>query len=263
MNYFQLFKENSIFNNDLNSDIKNKESDNKLVNEENAKYLTYSNSQLRFANNVLFGIYLFLLCILAYILYNKNMPYKAKIIILLILLLYPFYISALQDNLRFLYNFLFSGSTNINETVARDNITEISNSHKYGTSGSIYYDGLTKENSVIDTKTNNIKKDSSTNDRNSVLTSVETENYKYLNTGLFYIYYICVVGFLYVLFATSNFPFNIYLKIVIIILLAGYPYYINMVANYLIYLITMIYSTIMARTYKDPNNKYDTWNENV
>jgi len=216
---------------------------------------------MRFVNNCLFGIYLTLFAGLAYIIYSKPLNIKAKIAIILLFLLYPFYISALQDNLRFIYNFLFSATTNINTSSLPESNELINNNtsniHKTEEK-EIDYNALVKENSILETKVTNNQNDKLTNTRNSIFTADNSENYKTINGYLFLLYYLCALGFVYVLFATTAFPFNIYLKITLVVLLAGYPYYVDLITIALMYVLTVLYKLIMGQPYKNPDAKYDT-----
>jgi hypothetical protein len=186
---------------------------------------------------------------------------RAKIALFLVFLLYPFYISALQDNLRFIYNFLFSATTKINTSsipesneLINDNASNIYKSD----AEEVNYNALVKENSILDTKNVNTTNDKLLNSRNSVFTADQSEQYKTLNGYLFILYYICALGFVYVLFTTTAFPFNIYLKIIMVVLLAGYPFYIDMITIVLMYVFTVFYKLIMGQPYKDADAKYDT-----
>ena len=263
--YENILNQNKFLNNKINTDKFSEKVDNQHIHDAKSNYLNDTTNYMRFLNNVLYGIYLILLAVLGYLLYNKTMSYKAKIAIFTLLLLYPFFISALQDNLRFIYNFLFSDTTNVNQVVEADNKTELSNNYESNNDidndDSLDYNNISHENSIIETKTNNINNESSTNFRNSLFTSYSSETYKNINAYLLYFFYACGVGFLYELFATDAFPFNIYLKIFIVILLVGYPYYVDSIAVFVLYAINLMYSLIMGYAYKDPNSKYDTiWN---
>jgi len=257
--YDAIVNENKLLTNQTTTDFLNEKTDNQDVEDQRSSYLNLSNLNLRYINNVLFGIYLLLFIVLAYLIYSKNMPWKGKLAILLLLLLYPFFISSLQDNLRFLYNFLFSDTTNINTSEVENNDSKLKNNYTPSSDlNSKQYDSIRKENSILDTANTNTIQDSETNDRHSILISTETENHKYWNIFLLVSYYLCFAGFLYVLFTNPVFTFSIYLKVVLVLLLAAYPFYINKVVNFLMYLLTMLYSLIMTQTYKDPNAKYDT-----
>jgi hypothetical protein len=259
--YNTIIKENTILNDKINTHMFSENKDKQDVDVEKSKYLKETILNMRFFNNCLFGIYLTLFAGLAYIIYNKPLNYKAKIALVLVFLLYPFFISGLQDNLRFIYNFLFSASTNINtSSVPESNEllnTNISNIHKTN-DDDINYNSLLKENSILSTKESNNKNESLMNSRNSIFTAGKSEYYKTINNYLFILYYLCVLGFIYVLFATAAFPINIYLKITLVVLLAGYPFYIDMVAIGVIYVITVLYKLIMGQPYKNSDSQYDT-----
>jgi hypothetical protein len=259
--YENVVKENVILNDKINTYMFSENKGKQDIDDEKSKYLQETILTMRFINNCLFGIYLTLFAGLAYTIYNKDLNVKAKIALFLVFLLYPFFISALQDNLRFIYNFLFSASTNINTSsvpesneVVNNNATNIYNSYD----NEVDYNALVKENSILGTKVTNNKNDSLVNSRNSIFTADQSEQYKTMNSYLFILYYLCVLGFIYVLFATASFPFNIYIKIIIVVLLAGYPYYIDMITIIIMYVLTVLYNLIMGQPYKDPNTKYDT-----
>jgi hypothetical protein len=126
----ELFKsinrQNNILSDKINKIKYNEIHDKQDVNIEKALYVKDSIYYLRIFNNYLFGFYIVLLFILAYLFYKKDLPLIGKILVLVLLLLYPFFISGLQDNLRFIYNFLFSETTNINVSTDEKNITELS-----------------------------------------------------------------------------------------------------------------------------------------
>jgi len=259
--YENVAKENTILNDKINTHMFSENKDKKDIDDEKSKYLQETILTMRFINNCLFGIYLTLFAGLAYTIYNKDLNVKAKIALFLVFLLYPFFISALQDNLRFIYNFLFSATTNINTSslpesneLINDNTSNIHKTEE----NEVDYNALVKENSILGTKVSNNKNDSLVNSRNSIFTADQSEQYKTMNSYLFILYYLCALGFIYVLFATASFPFNIYLKIIIVVLLAGYPYYIDMITIMLMYVLTVLYNLIMGQPYKDPNTKYDT-----
>jgi len=259
--YESIVKENTILSDKINTHLFSENKDKQDVDDEKAKYLKETILNMQFLNNCLFGIYLVLLIGLAYILHTKPLDIRAKISIVLVLLLYPFFISGLQDNLRFIYNFLFSASIYNNvSTVPESN--EVINNNVTNTNrlddNIVEYNSLVKENSILDTKNINNKNDSLVNSRNSIFTSEQSNYYKTVNEYLFYLYYLCVLAFMYVLFATAAFPFNIYIKMIIVVLLAGYPFYIDMLVFGLIYVFTVLYKLVMSQPYKDSNAKYDT-----
>jgi cation transport ATPase len=259
--YENVLKENTILNDKINTHLFSENKDKQDVDDEKSKYLQETILNMRFLNNCLFGIYFTLFVGLAYTIYNKDLDIRAKIALFLLFLLYPFYISALQDNLRFIYNFLFSSTTNINTTslpesneLINNNTSNIDKTEEK----EVDYNALVKENSILETKVTNNKNDSLLNSRNSMFTAEQSEYYKTINSYLFILYYLCALGFVYVLFATAAFPFNIYLKITLVVLLAGYPYYVDMLVIGLIYILTVLYKLIMGQPYKDSNAKYDT-----
>ena len=260
--YENVAIENLTLTSHLNNYIFSKKNEKNIVGDENSQYLTDMVKTLRFTNNILFGFYLLLIMVLVYILYNKKeIIWKAKVALVTFLLLFPFFISGFQDTLRFIYNFLFSSTTNINVTTIPgynnetiDDITIIKNSNnKFQT-----YQGINLQNSIFDTKIDNIKKTSTINYRNSDFYSENTGFYKNVNLVLFILYYICVLGFLYELFVLNVIKVDIYVKIGIVILLSGYPYYAGWLSKFLIYIFTLIHSTVMVKPYKNPVNEYDT-----
>uniref|UniRef100_A0A6C0LC19 Uncharacterized protein n=1 Tax=viral metagenome TaxID=1070528 RepID=A0A6C0LC19_9ZZZZ len=259
--YENVVKENTILNDKINTHMFSENKGKKDIDDEKSKYLQETILTMRFINNCLFGVYLTLFAGLAYTIYNKDLNIKAKIALFLVFLLYPFYISALQDNLRFVYNFLFSATANIN-TSSLPESNELINNNTSNIHSSeekeVDYNALLKENSILETKVTNIKNDKTMNSRNSIFTAEQSEQYKTMNSYLFVLYYLCVLGFVYVLFATASFQFNIYLKVTLVVLLAGYPYYIDMIAIAIMYVLTVLYKLVMGQTYKDPHAKYDT-----
>jgi hypothetical protein len=260
--YDSVLKENTILSDKINTHLFSVNQDKQDVDDEKSKYLKETILNMQFINNCLFGIYLILLIVLVYILNTKPLDIRAKIAIALVFLLYPFFISGLQDNLRFIYNFLFSASVYNNVSTVPESYELIndntSNVYKSDDNKEVDYTSLVKENSILDTKNVNNTNDKLLNSRNSVFTADQSEQYKTLNGYLFILYYICSLGFVYVLFATTAFPFDIYIKMVMIVLLAGYPFYIDMLVIGLIYVFTVLYKLIMGQPYKDPDAKYDT-----
>ena len=259
--YENIMKENTILSDKINTHLFSENKDKQEVHDEKSKYLKETILNMQFLNNCLFGIYLILLVGLAYILYTKSLDIRAKLSLFLLLLLYPFYISGLQDNFRFIYNFLFSETTHINvSTVPESNEVTHNNETTFNKQddNSAFYGALSKETSILDTKISNVKNNSLMNIRNSNFTSEQSVYYKSVNNYLFYFYYLCMFGFIYELFATSIFPFNIYVKILLVVLLAGYPFYIDMLVGGLIYVFTVLYKLVMSQPYKDPDAKYDT-----
>lgn len=259
--YENVAKENTILNDKINTLMFSENKGKKDIDDEKSKYLQETILTMRFINNFLFGIYLALFVGLAYTIYNKDLDVRAKIALFLLFLLYPFYISALQDNLRFIYNFLFSATTKINTSYVPESNELINNNtsniHK-PEENEVDYNALVKENSILETKVTNNENDKTMNSRNSIFTAEQSEQYKTMNSYLFMLYYICALGFVYVLFATTAFPFNIYLKIIVVVLLAGYPYYIDMITIAIMYVLTVLYKLVMGQPYKDPDAKYDT-----
>ena len=259
--YDSIIKENNILHDKINTHLFSVNSDKQELDDEKSKYLKDVIIDMRFMNNCLFGIYLVLLVGLAYIIYNKELDIRAKTSLVLLFLIYPFFISGLQDNLRFIYNFLFSATTNINVSSVPDKNelinTNVPNNNT-DNDNEVNYNSLSKENSILDTKITNFGNNSVTNVRHSEFTLDKSDSYKSINVYLFYFYYICVLGFLYQLFATDAMPFNIYVKIFVVIALAGYPYYVDIIAEFLIYVFTLLYKLTMSQAYKHPNAKYDT-----
>jgi len=260
--YENIALENLTLTNNLNLNMFSKKNEKHIVGDENSLYLTDMVKTLRFTNNVLFGFYLLLIVVLVYILYNKKeIIWKAKVALVSFLLLFPFFISGFQDTLRFIYNFLFSSTTNINittipeyETEIKDDITLIKN----GNNDFQKYQGINLQNSIFDTKIENIKRKSTMNYRNSDFYNEKTSYYKNVNMVLFIIYYSCVIGFLYELFVLNTIKVDIYVKIGIVVLLGGYPFYAGWLSKFLIYIFTMIHTSVMVKAYKDPGNEYDT-----
>uniref|UniRef100_A0A6C0JHF3 Uncharacterized protein n=1 Tax=viral metagenome TaxID=1070528 RepID=A0A6C0JHF3_9ZZZZ len=69
-------------------------------------YLFETKDILTTMNDYFSMIYYFLLIIFAYFIYYKPIPMYSKIILLIILFLFPFFITELQDNLRFVYKYV-------------------------------------------------------------------------------------------------------------------------------------------------------------
>jgi hypothetical protein len=217
-----ISKENTVLTNKINTYLFSENKDKQHVDDVKTIYLKETIANMRILNNYLFGIYLLLFTGLAYLIYNMTLNIRAKVALLLVFLLYPFYINALQDNVRFIYNFLFSETTNINTSsipesneLLNDNISSISSSDNIV----VNYNSIAKENSILDTKVTNNMNLSLMNTRQSIFTSEQSLFYKTINNYLFIIYYLCVLGIIYELFATTGFPFNIYIKITITILI--------------------------------------------
>jgi len=257
--YNSLNYENELLDNKINTYNKNELKDKQELFDEKKVHVNESINTIKFINNIMFGIYLLLVIVLGCFLYNKDMSYKAKILLLLLLLMYPFFITGLQDNIRFIYNYFFSETTRINIPVKKNNITELSDNYdtsinRNDENNIINYKKYNKQNSIIQTRIDNIKNDSSTNIRSSFYKQEKTNNYAYLNSLLLFVYYACVLGLLYELFLTDSFPFNKYIKIGIFLLTALYPFYINMVTELLIFTFSMIYAIISGQAYKIPTN---------
>jgi len=70
-------------------------------------YMTGTKESLKLINGVIFTIYYALIIILVYFIYDKDIHITVKISLITVLALFPFYITELQDNLRFLYNTAF------------------------------------------------------------------------------------------------------------------------------------------------------------
>jgi len=261
-NYISAQKENKLLIDKINTHMFSENQDKQDVDEEKTKYLKETILYMRFFNNCLFGIYLMLFAGSTYLLINKPLDNRAKIALILLFLLYPFFISGLQDNLRFIYNFLFSATTNINTTSIPESNEAVNNKTTVSIQDSderlVKYHTVSKENSILETKVTNNANESLMNSRNSVFTASKSDYYKDLNGYLFILYYLSALGFIYVLFATNAFPIGIYFKMGVVILLAGYPYYIDILVGGLIYLVTILYKLVMGQPYKDSNAKYDT-----
>jgi hypothetical protein len=206
-----------------------------------------------------------LLLLLAYLLYNNTLPWKNRGAIFLLLLLYPFFISSLQDNLRFLYNFLFSSTTNINTSASKETNSDTLNNYKSDPTkrDEIQYNQVKKENSMISTTYTNLMNNSNKNDRQSIFKATESYNLNFWNFALLILFYFVVAIFIYYLFTSTVLSFSIYLKIVIVLIIVPYPFYCDIVANFIIYLFSLLYSLVMVKTYKDPKSKYDTWNQDL
>jgi hypothetical protein len=71
-------------------------------------YINKSSNSLDTVNNIIFVVYYVLLFVLVYFLYNKEYPIFSKIILFIVLLLFPFYITDLQRNLKLAYNYLIN-----------------------------------------------------------------------------------------------------------------------------------------------------------
>jgi hypothetical protein len=260
-NYYNgIIKENQLLNSKINNNLFSDKVNSQAVVDEKAKYLKDTINDMRFINNIMFGIYAFLLAILAYLLYSKTMSLKIKVALFLLVFLYPFYISGLQNNLRFIYNFLFSQTTKVNIPVLPNNTSDSINEHKSmltDTDSQLNtHEQLLKENSIVDTKIGNLTNGSTTDTRNSLFSVTGTSFYKNLSTALFFVYYICLLGFIYLMF--TKIKFNIYVKIAVLVLLGTYPFYADILSKLVIYLLSFLYSIIMVQPYTDPELKYNT-----
>jgi len=100
--YDNIHTQNYLLNNNR-KDVNEKYSiDDSLIN-----YVSDSIDSLKFINNIMFIIYYFLITVLALFMYDKNIPLFSKITLFIILILFPFYVTELQDNLMLMYNYLF------------------------------------------------------------------------------------------------------------------------------------------------------------
>jgi hypothetical protein len=120
------------------------------------------------------------------------------------------------------------------------------------------YDIVNTENNVLDNKTTEVNTTATTNDRDSNFLNEKSTNYQIANSILFYAFYICILGFLYQLFVLNILNVNIYLKIFIVFLLILYPFYINFLVTFFLYIFNLLHAFIMSQTYKDPKSYYDT-----
>jgi len=96
--YDALHSENSMLNNNMKQTL-----DNYSADTNKPKYLEDTASTLKFINNIVFIMYYFLIFVLVFFLYDKEIPFSSKAILVIILLLFPFFITELQDNLKTLY----------------------------------------------------------------------------------------------------------------------------------------------------------------
>jgi hypothetical protein len=78
--------------------------DNYSTDDSKSFYILSTIDSIRLLNNIMFIIYYLLILILVYFIYNKNIPTYSKLILFLILLLFPFFITQMQDNLRYVYH---------------------------------------------------------------------------------------------------------------------------------------------------------------
>jgi hypothetical protein len=81
--------------------------DNYSTDTNKPKYLEQTSSTLKFINNIVFIVYYFLIFVLMIFLYDKEITFSSKAILIIILLLFPFFITELQDNFKTLYFNLF------------------------------------------------------------------------------------------------------------------------------------------------------------
>jgi hypothetical protein len=117
------------------------------------------------------------------------------------------------------------------------------------------YDSVNIENTTIDEKIESIQTNSIKHDRDSNFFKSNSNNYNFINLLLYGVYYLCVLGLVYVMTLTD---LNIYIKIAIIILFLIYPFIIVPIESFVLYGVNMLHAFIMMTTYKDPVDKYDT-----
>jgi hypothetical protein len=70
-------------------------------------YMTRTKETLKIVNNIIFVIYYALIIVLVFFLYSREFNVTIKIILILVLVLFPFYITKLQDHLRYIYRIIF------------------------------------------------------------------------------------------------------------------------------------------------------------
>jgi hypothetical protein len=97
--YDAVRAENNMLDNNKIQSLDNYSTDNSK-----SFYILNTSDSIRFVNNIMFIIYYLLILILVYFMYNKNIHIYSKLILFLLLLLYPFFITEFQDNLRYVYH---------------------------------------------------------------------------------------------------------------------------------------------------------------
>jgi hypothetical protein len=119
------------------------------------------------------------------------------------------------------------------------------------------FDGIRTENEILSNKTQDLDTFSASNKRESQFLSETTSWITYGNSILFYLYYIILVGLIYVFFGINK-SINFYVKIVVIITFLIYPFIIGYITTYLTYIFTVLVSFITIKVHKDPGDKYST-----
>jgi len=101
--YGNVMRENNMLNNKIKEQKDIYSPDNDKVT-----YFKTTTESLIYFNNMLYIFYCILLIVLAYFVYNKNMTRVTKILLITLFVLFPFFISNFQDNLRFAYKYFFT-----------------------------------------------------------------------------------------------------------------------------------------------------------
>jgi hypothetical protein len=96
-----LKSENRILDNNSKQTVDNYSTDNSRN-----FYLFETKDILTTMNDYFSMIYYILLIIFAYFIFYKPIPWYSKTILIIILILFPFFITQLQDNLRFVYKYV-------------------------------------------------------------------------------------------------------------------------------------------------------------
>jgi len=268
--YYAIDDQNHILNEKTNKDNFREKKEETTTNDQTISYLSKTVIDLRFVIDVMFYIYMFLVLILTYFLYiNKTIFWKSKIATISFLLIFPFFINSFQDNLRYLYNFLFSASTNVNTVSIKekdpDSITQYKFKKHKGKfikrevlDRGVTYHVVENQNALIDNQVENIQKKAVTNFRHSEFFNGKADYYKSTYKILFYVYYICVLGFLYELFVNDSMKIDIYKKMALVLVIGTYPFYCDFVSKSLIFIGTLLYSFMMSKTYKHPYDQYNS-----
>jgi len=120
------------------------------------------------------------------------------------------------------------------------------------------FENVITENNAINAKIDSESSKSAGEIRDSTFLTEKKNRYTTINKFLLAVYYICFLGFIYEVFVLNIMNLNIYVKIIVIVLFAGYPFYINWASEFVIYLFTLLYSLFVSKVYKDPQSQYDT-----
>jgi len=112
------------------------------------------------------------------------------------------------------------------------------------------------QTSTINNKINDIEYNKYTKEREGGFLFDKKGVYNYVNTVLFYLYYVVLVVFIYFYFTVTKSDYRV--KIIIIILLGLYPFIINFLEKYIFYVCELIYSMMLSKVYKSPKMQYDT-----